>query len=479
MSICQEDICFTSAIDLLRLYDSGELRPTEVVQIVLDRVERLDPLVHAFITPTPDVALEAVRAAEVRRSSGFVPLPLDGVPVTVKDLTDTAGIRTTYGDPENLHHIPTFDPPMWARIKAAGPSLIGKTSTPPYGWLGVTENEIVGTTNNPWNRECVVGGSSGGAAAALASGLAPVATGSDGGGSIRIPAACCGVVGLKPSHGRVPRGPEENAFCTVGAVGPMARTVADTALMLSIMAGPVEDEPYMLPEKGVDYVASLRAENVRRCKIAYSPDLGRGPVDSEVAKVVAAAVSRFDADLQCTVDSVLVKIPDPVDYFRSYWTPALRRVVVDMPNFAATFARHYPFHQRLVEGCKIDLDKFWTIMTEERANTFSAIASIFATYDYLMLPTMPTAAFPHAGPLGGPAVIDGQSVEWPGIEFHRLTEPFSHTGHPAISVPCGFTSAGLPVGLQIVGRQRDDAGVLRMAAAWEAIAPWADRRPSL
>ncbi|ESQ83190.1 amidase [Asticcacaulis benevestitus] len=475
-----DDLIFTPAVELARHFRDGTLSPVEVTEAVLTRIEALDPKVHAFITVTAECArADAMKAEAAFRTQDHATIPqLTGLPISVKDLTETAGVITTFGVPECLSNVPERDAPSWARLKATGPALLGKTSSPPYGWLGVTENAILGTTNNPWKLGHCVGGSSGGATAALAAGFGPLAVGSDGGGSIRIPAACCGVVGLKPSHGRIPRGDEATPFCTVDALGPMARTVADVALLLSVMAGPVDDEPYMLSEVGVDYVADLRAGAVKGLRIAYSPDLGRGPVDPEVAAIVRTAVSVFERDLGAAVDLIDISIPDPIDYFRSYWGPALAIFGDKEPRFVTNIQNKYPGLAKLVkDGHTMSATSFWNLLTNERVQTFKAFSDVFRDYDLLVLPTMPLSAFPHAGSVAGAEFIAGEKIEYPEIEFHRLTEPFSHTGHPAISVPCGFTTEGLPVGLQIVGRQRDDKGVLRAAAAYEGVTSWLNVRP--
>lgn len=475
-----DDLAWLSAASCARGFRDGSLSPVDVTAAILRRIEALDGNIHAFISTTPDLALQTARHAEAAFRSGIAQPPLAGIPISIKDLSPTSGIPTSYGVAGLAGVIGDEDAPSWLRVRDAGAVMLGKTSTPPYGWLGVTENEIVGETDNPWKPGHVSGGSSGGAAAALAAGLGPLAVGGDGGGSIRIPAACCGVVGLKPSHGRVPRGPEADAFCTVDAIGPMARTVEDVAMLLSVIAGPVEDEPYMLPAEDVAYHHDLRVETARGYRIAYSPDLGRGPVDAEVAAIVHAAVRHIDGLPGLRVDDVAVSIPDPIDYFRAFWAPALALFQREKPAFTAAIYERYPALEHVTgAGRTQSATEHWHVAHGLRGETLAAFAKLFADYNFLILPTMPLAAFPHAKADAGPLTIAGQAVEWPAIEFHRLTEPFSHTGHPAISIPCGFTAAGLPVGLQIVGRQRDDRGVLALAAAYEATTRWSTIRPPL
>ncbi|QUD89831.1 amidase [Phenylobacterium montanum] len=475
-----EDICFKPAVELAALIRHKAISPVEVVDAVIARAEAVNPAINGFITESFDLARDA--AVEVERqlmANGPESLGrLAGIPVSIKDLTPTAGIRTTFGVHEYADHVPEEDAPIVRRIREAGAVLIGKSSSPPFGWLGVTENELIGRTNNPWDVRRSVGGSSGGSAALVAAGVGPLATGSDGGGSIRLPAALCGVVGHKPSHGRVPRGVEAQLFETVDALGPMTRTVADAALLLSVMAGPVEEEPYMLPEEGVDYVAELRASTSRGLRIAFSPDLGHGPVDREVAEIISRAAKHFEQALGARVDEVQIEIPDPMEYFETFWAPQVSSVRDMEPGVARLWERYPILSERRVGMTSQPADEWWRVVTSARQATFMAFATLFRRYDVLLTPTSPVPAWIHNGALG-PEEIEGQKVKYPVTDFFRYTEPFGHSCHPAITINCGFTSAGLPVGLQIAGPQRDDRGVLRAAAAYEATTDWHTRRPSI
>ena len=478
--IVNDELCFTPAVELAARIRRREISPLEVVQSSIERAGALESRLHGFITRTDELALNAARAAEATlMQDGPDALgPLAGLPISIKDNTKTEGVRTTFGATEYLDHIPDHNAPVASRVLGAGASLLGKNAGPPFGWLGVTTNDISGTTCNPWNLSRTVGGSSGGAGALVAAGVGSFATGSDGGGSIRVPASLCGIVGLKPSHGRVPRGDESPLFETVDALGPMARTVADAALLLSVMAGPIEGEPYMLPEEGVDYVADLRAGTIDGWRVAFSPDMGYGPVDPEVASIVADAVRHFGSALRCSVDQVELDVADPVEFFTRNYPPMIYSWTKSEPAAVALIAR-YPRLRDLVEGEAATLaHDWWDYVGAARERTFRGISKIFGTHDVLITPTMPVAAWPHDDECG-PRSIAGLPVTHPNLDFFRFTEPAGHSGHPAITVNCGFTRDGLPVGLQIIGRQRDDRAVLRAAAAYEATTEWLARRPSI
>ena len=405
-------------------------------------------------------------------TTGAVLGPLHGVPVAFKDLTPTAGIRTTFGSRGLEHFVPTEDAVVVERARAAGAIVIGKTNTPEFGCKGVTDNQIFGHTRNPWNLERNAGGSSGGSAAALAAGLTPLTEGSDLAGSIRIPAAACGVVGLKPSLGRVPRYPQRNAWTSCSHVGPMARTVRDAALFLSVLAGPDERDPQSLPATGEDFAHAAEG-GVRGLRVAWSPDLGYAPLTPEVRRAVERAARRF-TDLGCSVEEAHPGFANPRTLFITLTSPYR---AADMEPHLAKWRDHLDpvLHSRLDAAAKltaIDYEK----ATHERTALWQTVSRFFQRYDLLLTPTVSTAAFPLG--LTFPPEIDGRKLDNP-LDWISLCYPFNLTGQPAISVPCGFTEDGLPVGLQIVGRRFADASVLRAAAAFEAVAPWADRRPGL
>lgn len=464
-----DELCWMSATTLAASIRRRRVSPVEVVEAVLRRLERLNPVLNAYVTVTAEEARRAARAAErvvMRRSAR--PGPLIGVPFSVKDLVITKGVRTTFGTPLFRDHIPAEDAPVVTRLKAAGAILLGKTNTPTLGWVGITDNLLFGATRNPWDLGCTPGGSSGGAAAAVAAGLGPLAVGTDGGGSIRKPAAFCGIVGMKPSYGRWPVYPHGGAW-SLSHVGPMTRTVADAALMMNVCAGPDERDPCSLPTERVDYVRALRGP-VRGIRVAYSDTLGLAPaVDGEVRARGAEAVRALRA-AGCRVEVVELAWPSAWEAWRVIFLgglaarlapfldrrdeidPALRPAIEEMLRMSPT---------RYVQAW------FDRLMWAQHPR------ALFERYDVLACPTVATAAFPLG--ILWPTEIDGRPVDREaGSAF---TYPFNLTGQPAISVPCGFTSAGLPVGLQLVGRRFDDLTVLRVAAAFERVQPWAHRRP--
>jgi Asp-tRNA(Asn)/Glu-tRNA(Gln) amidotransferase A subunit family amidase len=474
-------LCWIPATQLAGMYRRKEVSPVAVVDAVLDRLERVNPVINAFVTVLADQAREAARRAQEQLAKGSDDLPpLHGIPVTVKDLTNTAGVRTTYGSVAFADHVPSEDSVAWARMKAAGAILIGKTTTPEFGMLGVTESRLTGITGNPWNPALTAGGSSGGAAAAIAAGLAPLAWGSDGGGSIRVPASCCGVVGLKASPGRIPSGGDDEAFDTVSTVGPLTRTVADAALLLSVTAGPDPREPLGLPPlRPGEIEAALAEPTVRGLRVGYSPDLGWGTVARNVAAGVEAAAQLFGTGLGGRVESVKISLPDPIQYFLDFWSPGFTGAVDELTSGpGAGMQQLHPMILELAEvGRRIPAATYLRTATATRAQIARAFAAVFDDYDLLLTPTTPVTAFPH-NPEGGPAEIDGIRVpRWPGLNLHRLTEPPSHAGLPAVSICCGFTADGLPVGLQIIGRPRADTAVLAAAAAYEAATAWHAHRP--
>jgi Asp-tRNA(Asn)/Glu-tRNA(Gln) amidotransferase A subunit family amidase len=474
-----EELTYLSATALSAAMRRGDVSPVEVVDAVIARVEEANPHINAFVTLTLEDAKAQARSAERAISRGTELGPLAGVPITVKDETDTAGVRTTYGSTGFRDHVPTEDALSWARMKAAGAILIGKTTMPEFGMKGITESALTGVTNNPWSASRTAGGSSGGAAAAVVSGCAPLAWGSDSGGSIRIPAAYCGAVGLKPSMGRVRSSTPDWAFESVSTEGPITRTAADAALLLSVTAGPDAREPLALPAADVDFVEAARRASVAGWRIAYSPDLGQARVAREVLELVAPAAEVFERQLGASVEEVEIELPDAVDYFFDYYGPQMAAFFGSLttPGDETDLAPLLvaPLLERARSMTAVDL---WQTLMDTRGRIAMGFADVLESFDVLLTPTSPVAAFPHPGDVGGNTHVDGMPVAHPFVDFHRLTEPPSHVGLPAITIPCGFTSAGLPVGLQIIGRHHADDAVLAAAAAYEQATDWHLRRPS-
>ena len=467
------DLCFTPALELKRLIADRQVSPVELVDAVLARIERLNPTLNAYLTVTADRARVQAREAEARARTGTLRGPLDGIPYAVKDLEPTAGIRTTYGSKFFEHHVPDEDGVIAERLKHADGILLGKTNTPHFGHKDMTDNLIGPPCRNPWKLDRTPGGSSGGAGAAVAAGLTPIAHGSDGAGSIRIPAALCGIYGLKPSFGRVPYHPNADYWSARSHNGPMTRTVRDAALMLTVMAGPDARDPLTIDAPPEDYLAACDGD-LTGLRVAWSADLGFGAVDPDVRRIAEAAARRF-ADAGAKVEAPAVAWPNPRDFHKVIWEVgvAARNIdrAVERPDWIEP-----SLAQMLLSAGQLSAIEYQKALLA-RTEFQNAVRRFFETYDLLLTPQMPVGAWSaEPGAVQGPREIDGRPT--PTI-FDRLpfTYPFNLTGQPAATVPCGFTSEGLPVGLQIVGRWHADALVLRASAAFETIQPWAQRRP--
>jgi Asp-tRNA(Asn)/Glu-tRNA(Gln) amidotransferase A subunit family amidase len=394
---------------------------------------------------------------------------LFGVPVSIKDLTDTEGVRTTYGAVRHADNVPVRDGVNAGRLRAAGLILIGKTTTPEFGMLGTTESELTGITNNPWNPLYTAGGSSGGAAASTAAGVTAVSWGSDGGGSIRVPASCCNLVGLKASRGRIP---VDWAWESAAIEGPLSRTVIDAAAMLQATAGPSRRDPLSLPATTTDFLAAVREPRaLKGMRIAFAPNPSGLVVAREVATVVADAVARLEA-AGAAVDLIDLALPEPVGQCLAFWGDwfaSAEDELGDLPHPAMRDLMHRlpPIEERL------------SARTTVRAQISNTYAQVFDRFDFIVTPTMPVAPFLHPGDPGGVTEIDGIPVTVPSLNFFGLTDPPTQAGLPAITVPAGMSSAGLPIGMQIIGDLFDDSGVLSLAAHCEQIQGHALRRPPL
>lgn len=465
-----DELCFLTALELRNRYRSRELSPVEVTGAILRRIERLNPRLVAFITVTAEVALEQARTAEHAYAPGGTPGSLAGVPISIKDLTPTKGIRTTRGSLLYQDWVPDEDPPFMERVYAAGAVLLGKTNTPEFGWKADSTNRIAGSTHNPWQYGKTAGGSSGGAAAAVAAGMGPLAQGSDGGGSIRIPSSFCGIFGHKPSFGLTPQYPP-SAFGDLSHIGPMTRTVRDAALLLDATAGG-DSRDRLSWSSGVSYLASID-EDIAGLRIAWSPDLGFATLDPVVRAATERAARRFE-ELGCHVEEVSPALERPDDIWWKLWTSA--NAALHMEDFDRVRDQIDPgrlplieFGQRLT-GAEVARQQI------RRNAYYVGMQQFMQRYDLLLTPTMARTAF-TAGE-NGPTEIAGKPMANPG-DWSPFCAPFNLTGQPAASVPCGFDEGGLPIGLQIVGRWHDDATVLRAAAAFESIAPWSQHRPML
>ena len=468
----REDLCFAPASELAAAVAARDLSPVEIVDTVLERIDRLEPRLNAFATLTADRARDAARRAEAGVMSG-VPLgALHGVPVTIKDLTNTAGIPTERGSFTTAGVIPAENAPCVDRLAAAGAISLGKTTTSEHGWKGVSQSPLTGITHNPWAHGMSAGASSAGAGAGAAAGYGPLHQGSDGAGSIRMPSHFCGVFGIKPSYGRVPHLPIGNVD-QASHVGPMTRTVRDAALMLHAIAGPHPFDHYSLEAPPADYPALLgEGERLKGARIAYSPDLGHARVDADVADLVANAVGVFDEFGAEVEETTPAWGPDGPEIGEFFWA-------THETNFAGYLEE---YGDRMDPGLVACIHagqgyraEDYIAMRARKLAYVEAIHRFFTAYDFLLTPAVSVAAFP-ADRLS-PA--DWPQHEWNWLQWAQFSYPFNMSHNPAASVPCGFTEAGLPVGLQIVGRRLDDLGVLQAAAAFEAARPWAHHRPQL
>lgn len=464
-------LCFTPAATLARLIRQKKVSPVEVVRAVLGRIERINPKLNAYCTVVPDLALKAARAADravmKRQRIG----PLHGVPVSIKDLVPTAGIRTTSGSKIYEHLVPDEDGLVVERLKAAGAIVIGKTNTPEFGAGGNTYNAVFGPTRNPWNPALTCGGSSGGAAVALATGMGPLAQGSDLGGSLRIPAAFCGVVGFRTTPGLVPLYPFQLGWDTYSVQGPMARTVEDTALMLAAIAGPDERVPISRAVDTRAFTKAVKAPSVKGLRVAWSPDLGITPVEKEVSRVAEAATKVF-ARLGARIEEAAPDLSGIEEIIRV--SRGLRMAALHADKLAQWREIMNPdLVWNIEEGLKLtaaDVGRAETLRTE----LWGRVRAFLARYELILTPTVAVRPFPVEVPY--PKEIDGKPV--PNyIAWVLPTYAFTIVGLPAISVPAGWTADGLPVGLQIAGRWRAEVSVLRAASAFEAAAPWAHRLP--
>jgi len=456
-----DDLCSLTATQLLRLYRKKALSPVDVVRAVLQRIEEHNPRLNAFNFIAPD-ALTAAKTSEARWAKGEPLGPLDGVPTSIKDILLTRSWPTLRGSQTVNPKGPwNDDAPAVARLREAGAVLLGKTTTPEFGWKGVTDSALTGITRNPWNTDCTPGGSSGGGAAAVAAGMGPLTIGTDGGGSIRIPCGFTGLFGLKPSFGRVPAWPL-SPFGTVAHLGPMTRTVADAALMMNVLTLPDARDWHALPYDARDYRVGLE-DGIKGMRIAFSPDLGYAKVDYEVAALVREAVHVL-AELGAYVEEVGPIFESPAEIFRVHWYAGAAYVLSALP---AELRKLVDQGMREVasEGAKITLKQHMDAV-QNRGALGVAMNAFHTQYDLLVTPTLPIPAFQ-----AGREVPEGSGMKrW--TEWTPFSYPFNLTQQPAATVPCGLTSAGLPVGMQIVGPRYADALVLRVARAFESARPF-------
>ena len=466
------ELCFKTATELAELIRLREVSVREVMAAHLEQIERVNPEVNAICTLVAGPAMEQATKADEALARGVTPGPLYGLPIAIKDLVETKGTRTTLGSPIYQDLVPERDALFVERLKAAGAIVIGKTNTPEFGAGSHTFNPVFGLTRNPYDLSRTCGGSSGGGAVALACGMTPIADGSDLGGSVRNPPSFNNVVGLRPSPGRIPSYPNEQPWNRLSVLGPMARTVRDAALLLSVMAGPDPRDPISIPEAPSMFRGSLDRD-LKGCRIAWSRDLGQFPVQAVVVDVIEKALPTF-AKLGCVIEEAHPDFTGAADIFQ----------VLRAQSFAFSRANDLQKHRALMKDTVI-----WNIeqglklsaldvsrAQARRGALYHRVRTFFERYDFMLLPVSQVVPFPAE--MEWVKEINGVQmntyIDWMmSCSFITLTE------HPAMSVPCGFTPDGLPVGVQIVGPYRREIDVLQLAHAFEQVTKVAECHPQV
>jgi amidase len=466
------NLVFTPAVELARALRARELSARELMEAHLAQIERTNPHVNAIVTFHPERAMEGARAADEALARGEAPGHLHGLPVAHKDLVETAGVRTTYGSPLFRDFVPDFDALIVERLKHAGAISVGKTNTPEFGAGSQTFNRVFGATRNPYDLTKTCGGSSGGAAVALACGMVPIADGSDMGGSLRNPAGYCNVVGFRTSPGRVPMWPKRAAWSPFSVGGPMGRTVADAALLLSAIAGPDPRSPIAIAEPGERFAGPLERD-LRGVRVAWSRDLGGLPVDRRVSEVIEGQRAAFEA-LGCKLEEAEPDLRDADEIFKVWraWLVELRfgerfEQVREQLKDTLTWNAEAG---RALRGPEIGRAE------RKRTELYHRVRRFMERHEFLVAPVSQVPPFPLEQPY--PTEIEGVAMQT-YIDWMKSCYFITVTGHPAISVPCGFTPEGLPVGVQIVGRHQDDLGVLQLAHAFEQATGFWKRRPAV
>jgi amidase len=459
-----DELVFDPALEQAELIRSRQLSPVELVSVYLERIEELDPKLNAFVTVCEDEALVDARRAE--DATGELP-PFHGVPLPIKDLTQTAGIRTTFSSKAFAHHVPSGDTAVVRRLRQAGFVLLGKTNTPEFGTIAVTESELNGACRNPWDTSITPGGSSGGAAAAVAAGLAPAAQGSDGGGSIRIPASCCGLFGLKPARGRVSNAPYGDGSVALGTSGPITRTVADAAAILDVMAGYEWGDAQWAPPPGRPFLTEVDAEpGALRIALTTTPplDLPVDPACIRAAEEAAALLAELGHEV--VEASPAWRSDEFFPLFLRVWrlSPAM---------YPVSDAGLLEPHNRAFVDEAVAMSSVEYGRTVLRLQMFArSFAAFFADHDVVLTPTLALQPVPI-----GSMFEDPEGPVQACVRFTPFTPVANLTGQPAVSLPFSRSDGGVPVGVQLIGRPAGEAMLLRVSAQVERARPWRDARP--
>ena len=466
----QTELCYMSAAAMAEAIRDRSITAVDLLEALIARIELLNPRLNAYCSLMFDSARADAERADRQTADGRDVGTLHGVPVSIKDIVYVKDSRTTFGSRLHEDDVNTVDAPVVERLRRAGAIILGRTNTPEFGWKGVTDNPLFGITRNPWNLERTPGGSSGGGSAAVAAGLGPIGIGSDGGGSLRIPAAFSGVVGFKASYGRVPTWPGIS-IGSLRHIGGMTRTVRDSALLLNVIAGPDERDPDSLPADDIDYLAEIE-RGIDGLRVAYSPDLGFATVDPEVGRLCAQTADRL-SEAGAVVEHVQLDWTDPYECWRIFFygtiASRLGPVISEQGHLLDPGLR-----ARVDEGLQLQALDYATALTA-RNEFWHCVRRVYESHDLLLTPTLPVPPF---------AVGQDNADPFPGqpqrdLQWTPFTYAINLTGQPAVSVPCGWTENDLPVGLQIVGPRFSDALVLRAASAVEQLQPWAHRRPPI
>ncbi len=462
-----DELAFTPALELAARVRARDVSPVELVELYLERIEQIDPQLNAYVTVDADGALAAARAAEAAPSDA----PFHGVPTSIKDLNETAGLRTTYSTKAYADNVPRFDAAVVRRIREAGFIVLGKTNTPELGTIAMTESELNGSCRNPWDVTRTPGGSSGGAAAATAAGLCPVAHGSDGGGSIRVPSSCCGLFGIKPSRGRVSPAPYGSGSLGLGTSGPIARTVRDAASLLDVMAGYEAGDFFVAPDPERPFLDECdREPGTLRIAVTTTP-----PIDVPVDPVCAAAAHDAAALLADLGHDVVAATPpwesgELIEHFLRIWQVGPATAGIDDLSLLE------PINRILAEQARETTSPEHTLSVLQLQRIARQVVAFWNDVDVLLTPTLALPPVPVGWTFEG---TDGD----PLLAFARqpLFTPFTAvinvTGQPAMSVPLHWSDDGLPIGVQLVGRPFAEATLFRLAAQLERARPWIDRRP--
>ena len=468
----KDEIRFIPAYEIREVIKRGEMSSQEITEIIIERIEKINPKLNAYCTPTFELARGAAKEADEAIKKGGNLGMLHGIPISIKDEMPMKGIRTTFGSKLYENHIPEEEDISVQRLRNEGSVILGKTNMPEFGFLAVTNNMIFGESHNPWNLDKTPGGSTGGGAAAVVSGLCYLSLGADGGGSIRIPSSLCGAYGIKPSFGRVPVYPTSGLhFESLIHYGPIVRFVKDAALMLDAMKGPHEADMYTLPEQNLSYFEKVD-EKPKKLKIGYSVDLGFSKViDSEVKENVVKSAEKFN-QLGWDVEKTKFKIKNPERCFLTLYS-----ITIGYDLMNEIKKNREIINPDLVKAAELGLGS--TGMDVARAMNlrkkfYHQFYQYFRDYDILITPTTNLPAFELG--IIYPSVIEGKMVS--PTAWMPFTAIFNLTGLPAASIPCGWSKDGLPIGMQIIGRRFDDLTVLQVSKAFEEIAPWQDKKPT-